>query len=409
MISGQNGKPTAVVLSLSRIDIDGRVLRQISALEAMGHRVLRIGIRNTGASETAEKDSSHAIPLPVWSRLRKIEAAAVLLASRVSRSPRSALTTARAVPGVEELRSALAHALTTGAIPRSAIVVANDWTALPAALDAYFRWGMKFYYDTHEFALQEHSSSTAWRLLFPPLIKCIEGEGLRRALCVTCVSPGIAKAMQAEYRLPSMPHVIRNLPQGMPMAPRTPAEPFQVLYHGLFKPDRGIETLVAGVKLWPNNFRLVLRGRAPNSTYQARVERLVAEDSTGRISIEPMAPQDRIVAAANASDIGVMVFDTRSAQNHFAMPNKLFEYLHAGLVPIAAGGSDAANLLAEHGLGLAIDPTDTTAIPRYLATLNAETLFAAKRASHEAAKKLIWEEEAKTLSSLLPPPRAMTR
>ena len=84
------------------------------------------------------------------------------------------------------------------------------------------------------------------------------------------------------------------------------------------------------------------------------------------------------------------------------MPNKLFEYLHAGLVPIAAKDSDAADLLAEHGVGVAIDPNDTTAVPRYLATLTPGGLWAAKRAAHEAARKLTWDEEAKILTALLP-------
>ncbi len=397
-------RPTAVVLSLSRIASDGRVLRQIAALESAGHRVLRIGIRDgdAPASASAGDVRAYGVSLPVWSLTRKVGAAAALLGSRPVLTTRTALSVARAVPGVEELKAALVRCVETGDIPTSVFVVANDWTALPAALHAHHHWGMNFAYDTHEFALQEHSSSAAWRLLFPALIRHIEAEGLRRALFTTCVGPGIAEAMKAEYNLATAPHVIRNLPKVAPLVPRAPVEPFQVLYHGLFKPDRGIEAVIAGVGSWPSHFRLVIRGRAPNATYQARIEKLAAAFGSDRISIEPMVPQEHIVAAANASDIGVMVFDTRSAQNSLAMPNKLFEYLHAGLVPIAAKGSDAADLLAEHGVGIAIDPNDTTAIPRFLASLTPESLLSAKRAAHEAARKLTWDEEAKALCRLLP-------
>lgn len=397
-------RPTAVVLSLSRIATDGRVLRQIAALESAGHRVLRLGIRDAASSASLGRDETYGVSLPVWSAARKVKAAVLLLGSRPVLTPRMALSVAHAVPGVEELEKALIRGVEAGDIPTTAFVVANDWTALPAALHAQHQWGMKFAYDTHEFALQEHSSSAAWRLLFPALIRLIEEEGLRRALFATCVGPGIAKAMKAEYKLATAPHVIRNLPEVAPLAPRTPVVPFQILYHGLFKPDRGIETIIAGVGSWPSHVRLIIRGRAPNAAYQARIEKLAGAFGSDRISIEPMVPQKEIVAAANASDIGVMVFDTRSAQNSLAMPNKLFEYLHAGLVPIAAKDSDAADLLAEHGVGLAIDPSDTTAIPRYLASLTAESLFAAKRAAHEAARKLTWDEEAKALRRLLPAP-----
>ena len=397
-----SGRPTAVVLSLSRIVTDGRVLRQISALESIGHRVLQIGIRDADPATSPGCDEAYGVSLPIWSLTRKVKAAAVLLASRPVLTPRMAFSVARAVPGVEELKAALVRGIEAGDIPESAFVVANDWTALPAALHAHHQWGMKFAYDTHEFALQEHSSSAAWRLLFPALIRFIEEEGLRRALFTTCVGPSIAKAMQTEYQLDTAPHVIRNLPKVAPLAPREPVAQFQVLYHGLFKPDRGIEPLIAGVRSWPNDFRLIIRGRAPNPAYQARIEKLAADVGSERISIEPMVAQEDIVAAANASDIGVMVFDTRSAQNSLAMPNKLFEYLHAGLVPIAAKDSDAADLLAEHGVGIAIDPYDTTAIPRYLATLTPGGLWAAKRAAHEAARKLTWDEEAKILTALLP-------
>jgi glycogen synthase len=400
-------KPTAVVLSLSHIASDGRVCRQISALETSGHNVLAIGLTRPGESVASDRTRSGLhLSVSPWSTARRIGAAGLLLAARPLMTLRCALAIARVVPGVADLEDALFTAIASGRVPRSALVVANDWTALPAALRAYKRFGMPFYYDSHEFALQEHASNGAWRLTFPPMIERIEGEGLRKAYLATCVGAGIASAMQAHYELAVSPVVIRNLPTGVPLAPRPPVAPFQVLYHGLFKPDRGLEALIRSVQHWPAEFRLVLRGRAPSSSYQAGLEALAAGiGGGGRIVIEPMVSQEAVIAKANASDIGTLVFDTRFDQNRLALPNKLFEYLHAGLVPIVAAGTEAATLISRAGIGTQVDPGDDGAIPRFLAGLDASRLFAAKQAAHQAAKVLTWERDARTLQALIPPPR----
>ncbi|MGD9805573.1 MAG: glycosyltransferase [Hyphomicrobiaceae bacterium] len=383
--------PTVFVLSLSHIPRDGRVRRHCRRLTEAGCRVVAIGLGPTDGEEPIDtKTAARHITIAevAWSAIRRIQTAVALSAARAPLTDSATIGIADAIPGVRGMRLALDHAIRTET-PRTPVIVANDWTTLPAALEAHARWQISIHYDTHELATEEHIDRAAWRLLFPPVIRKIERLGATAARSISCVSPSISAIMSKEYGLSNSPIVIPNLPDNPPIAPSPVGTPVTVLYHGIFTSNRGLEALIRSVSEWPNGFRLVLRGAANSKRVSAQIDRAVSHQTVAhRVALEPMAPQNDVVTLANKADIGIFLPDLSLRQNRYALPNKLFEYLYAGLLPIVPANTDMADVLSAHGIGAVVPGGRADALPALLAALTPDEIVAAKSQAYQASINL---------------------
>ena len=267
--------------------------------------------------------------------------------------------------------------------------------ALPAALAAHTLYGTRFHYDSHELAVAEHAQDPRWQLLFPATITQIERRGAQLACSVTTVSRGIARDMRERYNMPIEPFVIRNLPACLPLPPRPIGNPITVLYHGLFKPDRGLLELVDSVPSWPVEYRLVLRGWSPRADFQATLETAIGMSiAANRISVVQKVHANDVVASANKADIGVFLPDLTSLQNRYAMPNKLFEYLNAGLMVIVPAETEMAGFVATANCGLVLSDCSPAGLATALRVLTFADVMEFKLAAHRVAQETTWKEEA---------------
>ena len=396
----------SIVLSLSDIAEDGRVLRHCRALTAAGYRVTALSIAPRSASHDAAAppaaDVHHlTIPPPDWSGARRLATGFALLRAKVVATEAQALESVCALPGVDDLRKAL-RGLARDCDPGATIVVANDWTSLPAALAAQSDFGIPFHYDSHEFALEEHCQNIVWSALFPKSIETLERLALARAMSVSCVSPGIAAAMAAHYALAQPPHVLMSVPDTAPLEPAPTNARREVLYHGLFNANRGLAALAAAAADWPQDWRLVLRGRANTPAAERSLRAAaVAGLAAGRVVIEPMVAQHQVIQSARASDIGIFLPDLGTRQNRFALPNKIFEYLFAGLVTVVPAATDMADLLARFDAGVYLDDPTPAGLRRWLSELTTDQLMAEKRRSRRAAERLYAGATTRTIATLI--------
>jgi len=311
------------------------------------------------------------------------------------------LDIARRLPGVADIEKVLIGHLARQKSLRGVIIVANDWMTLPAAIEAKRRFGVPFHYDTHELALAEHSHRLLWRLLFPPLVFAVERLGLQHAQSASCVGPSIRQRMLDTYNLGRPPGVVMNIPDGQRLAPRPVGELVQVLYHGLFKENRGLESLLKSAAQWRPHLQLVLRGRAHNRSFEQRLRDLSSSlDLSSRVIFEPSVSQSDVISAANSADIGVFLPDIRSPQNRYALPNKVFEYLHAGLMVVVPANTDMATVVEPFGAGVGlVDSDDPQALADLLNGMSREDIFVFKQCAHTAAAEFTWRiEEDKFLA-----------
>jgi glycosyltransferase involved in cell wall biosynthesis len=130
------------------------------------------------------------------------------------------------------------------------------------------------------------------------------------------------------------------------------------------------------------------------ATLQRRIRALRLEP---RVSLLPPVPMTELIAAAAPFDIGLFALPGTSRHNRFALPNKLFEYIAAGLAVVVSNLPEMARIVSEYRLGVTFAAVTPDAIAAALDALDRDTIDACKRASLAAAQSLCWERECRRL------------
>jgi len=372
------------VLSASDIPNDPRVMRQIEVLRKAGQDVRAVGF---GKDDLDGVLKAFEQPPPGWRR--RLATGARLAAGR--------LGTARLAYWASEThRRMLKEVIQT----RPQIVHANDWETLPIAVAAKSQTGCRVLYDSHEYAVGRRMDDFLWRLLFRPYVSSLESSYIGSADAVVTVSAGIAANLQALYGLKEPPSVIRNVPSYSEQPFRRVNDPIRILYHGAFTPNRGLEPLILSVPLWKADRRLILRGVGASS-YIAKLRRLAKEaDCIDRIDFVPPVPQSELVDRANAADVGIFSNIPLTVQTNYTLPNKLFEYVMAGLCLVVSPAEEMAELVQRYKLGSVLADTRPQTIAEAVNALTPETIETCKHNSLAAAQTLNWENEQRILLAL---------
>jgi glycosyltransferase involved in cell wall biosynthesis len=145
-------------------------------------------------------------------------------------------------------------------------------------------------------------------------------------------------------------------------------------------------------------------GRAVETTRVQLEDLIVSNGVADRVKIIPPVPYEELLDWTASADIGLTIFQpgfTRSIR--YCLPNKLFEYLMAGL-PVLSSQLDAiAELLETYDVGQvlpSLEPSDVGASinamladPAALARMHSNALKAARQEFH-------WENEKQRLFEL---------
>jgi len=383
--------PRICQLSFSPIADDARVRRHGDALAAAGHTVIAIGL--PGARGAAPGWEVREIIPPPDERLFPL--------FRLPRIGRIALC--RLLPRLAEnayWAQALNRSMAAAAADVAAdIFVANDWLTLPIAARLARKRGVPYVYDSHEYAVEESADRALWRLLVSPYVRAVEARHIHGAAAVMTVGDGIARLMWSDHRLAAPPTVVRNaVPlQAQPFRPC--GERIDVLYQGLLRTDRGLKTLIQSVPAWRPEFRLRLRGPGEAGVLD-HLRSLAAATAPDRITFDPPVDPAAMVAAANASDIGIHPIPPTSRQTRFCLPNKFFEYTMAGLALCVSDAAEMTALLAAHDLGAVIAADTPEAVAAAVNGFDRPRIDACKRNALAAARELCWEHERGTLVGL---------
>jgi glycosyltransferase involved in cell wall biosynthesis len=104
--------------------------------------------------------------------------------------------------------------------------------------------------------------------------------------------------------------------------------------------------------------------------------------------------------AASKSDLGVFVPGLDTSQRHLTMPNKLFEYIGAGLAVLISPAADMRRLVEAYGVGVVSVDASPKAVAEALNSLDLATVERMRVASREASKELCWEREVEIFNGL---------
>ncbi|HEY6797241.1 MAG TPA: glycosyltransferase [Kineosporiaceae bacterium] len=252
-----------------------------------------------------------------------------------------------------------------------------------------------------------------------------EARYIRRAAAVITVSEPIADVLRHRYRLPARPAVVLNAPilgQDRDVGPTVreaaglPAGVPLAVYSGAVSRARGIDTLIRALvhladPAGPGGgvHAVVVPVPFPHPHTPELLELAVGLGVADRVHFVPSVGQDRLLHYLSGADVAVMPLRTGSDNIEQALPNKLFENLHAGLTMVTSDAALMQRFVTEHDLGEVYhDPDDAdlaAAIRRALA--NPRDPHSAHR--QDLIHRYSWQGQEEVIrgvyASLRPPPR----
>ncbi len=394
-----NGK-RAWIISYTGVSNEPRVLRQCEALLSDGWQVVVCGF------------DGHSPRPPEWTFVRLPQSypfsdALTQALVRSGRWARLSLRYSNSLP-FTRLLAHIAHASTplwlhirltllrlaeTRPELRADLVIAHDYHTSDIGYAVAKHYGAAFSIDVHEYAREQYSNDPEWVKWQRPTIIAIQDEYLSRSDVTTVVCRGIADLLAKESPLKAPPIVIRNVPFKNTQRFRKTPEQITVLYHGDLSKPRDIHIAIASVPLWRPEFKLLLRGSG-HADYVASLQHQIEQLGLGdRVSIVPPVPFEKIVEKANESDIGFFSYTSYSPQIQFALPNKIFEYIMAGLAICITDLTEVGRIVNQYDNGYLIDHHSPEGIAAAINRFDRETIDAFKRASIAASEALNWEAE----------------
>ncbi len=279
--------------------------------------------------------------------------------------------------------------------------IANDWNMLPVAMKLQAEKGGKILYDSHEFAVDQFPGNKAFRKWQQPLVKAVERDCIGKVDAVTSVSQGICDALANRYQLDPPPVVVRNIPPFTRPKFRKTGDSINLLYQGVICPGRGLEALVASAQYWQDGRSLVLRGPESGAGYLQVLQGLIDElPDPDRVKLEPPIAFSELITKASEADVGVMLLGGSSVQEIYALPNKIFEYMMAGLAICVSNMPEMARIANEYKTGITVNDLDPQIIAKQINRLDQQLVDQYKLASIKAVQTLNWDNESKVLLGL---------
>lgn len=281
-----------------------------------------------------------------------------------------------------------------GVAARATIVSVHHVLLLPVGVIVKLFSGAQLVYDAHE--LETESASLVGSRSKRRLYKVLEWALLRFADQTIVVSEPIRDWYLDRHRAPVT--AIHNYPRRALALQKQndlrtlhdiPDDRTVFIYQGVIEANRGVPLLleVFEAGMVPDGV-LVLMGFGGMSEDVKR-----AAATSEHVSYQPAVPPDQILSYTASADVGLCVFEAVCQSYALAMPNKLFEYLQAGLPVVVGNPLEAmSGLVRERGLGLTTD-LNADALAAALVKMCRSDRTAMITAVEDAAATYTWENE----------------
>jgi len=281
---------------------------------------------------------------------------------------------------------------------------AHDLDALGPSARAAKRRDRPLVYDSHEFWIEQ--SSLVNRPIMRSFWSQLEKRLIGRVNHAITVSQSIAHSLEERYGLEHV-SVLRNLPL---YRPRIESDLIRqvlhienerpiVLYQGGFLTENGLQEQIYAAKDF-GDAAFVLIGSGP---CEDDLKNIVRQNHLeGRVYFIARVPFHELHSYSCSADIGLCLIKGTGKSFYFSLPNKLFEYMMAGLPTLTSNFPEMQRVIDETGAGVTIDPSDISTISQSVCAILADPKqrLQHREAAQQAARRFNWEQEAKTLVQL---------
>jgi glycosyltransferase involved in cell wall biosynthesis len=287
---------------------------------------------------------------------------------------------------------------------RKTLLYANDLdTLLPNFLVSKLS-GAKIIYDSHELfteapeLIHRKSVQKIWlkieQLIFPRLSHIIT------------VNESIARTYEERYKKELL--VIRNIPnkyQPNQHLSKTeldiPENTFLIVIQGSgLNIERGIEETVLAMKQLKDSTLMLVGDGDVMPVVKELIKINQLED---KVKIFGRRPYEEMMQFTMHADLGLTLDKPLSKNYEFSLPNKVFDYMHAGTPILASKLVEIERVIRTHQIGVMLNEVSPDAIASAITELKSqpELLLQLKEACRKASEIENWENERLKLELLI--------
>ena len=310
--------------------------------------------------------------------------------------------------GLEYVRGFCAEAMNHPA----AVYVAHDFPQLVPALLASKIFRSHLVYDAHElFPDQAFFEPSGLDRFYTDLERWL----VRFTDQVITVNRSCSELMAIRYHI-AQPEVLLNCPsltlgQGSLPLERSnvlrqefnlPDSTKILLYQGgFFKGTRNLETLIHGFKRWGrSDVALIMMG--PGDDAKKYFERYAQGHGllNNRVFIRPPVNQSQLLRYTASADAGIIPYHFTELNFYYCTPNKLFEYIVAGLPILSSDLPELNRYVSGLGIGRNEDLSSPQSTADALERFFAGDLEVFRKNALQAGPNFTWESQEEKVEAL---------
>jgi glycosyltransferase involved in cell wall biosynthesis len=288
---------------------------------------------------------------------------------------------------------------------KSDLIYANDLDTLaPSFLISKLK-NTRIIYDTHEL-FTEVPELTA-RPTIQKIWLAIEQFIFPKLTNVITVNDSIAKIYEDKYGVPV--HTIRNVPllggEKQNIEDRKNlglnANDFILIIQGSgLNKDRGIEEAITAMEECENCILLLVG----NGDVIPLAKKMVTNKKLqSKVKFIPRMPYAQLMQITRLADLGLLLDKNTSLNQGLALPNKLFDYMHAETPILSSNLKEITNVIVKYDIGSFISETKPSVISEAVNAYKADIVLQEKHRKNcrIAAKEENWQVERKKLEAII--------
>ena len=286
----------------------------------------------------------------------------------------------------------------------SSIYIAEDIFTLPVVTFIAKMKKAKLYYNSREF--YSFLAGLRNKPKTQSIIRMLENFFIKKVDKVFVTGDGDAEFLQEYYGINNTV-VIRNLPlKQKATEPKDFRKMLNIsesstilLYQGVILEGRGFEPLL-NVMTKIKNCDLVVLG---TGVFQAKYEKLAVElGLKKRVHFLGNIDQSELINYTSGADLGIALIENISKSYYYALPNKLFEYIMAGLPVLISNLPQMKKIVNDYEVGEVVDLENIDEVETILKEFiaNQTKLYNFRKNTIVAAEELNWQKEYQKVKHL---------
>jgi glycosyltransferase involved in cell wall biosynthesis len=286
---------------------------------------------------------------------------------------------------------------------------AHDFTALPACFIVARLRRKPLIFDAHELPLSEFDvPHRRWlRIVLTPFL----AHMITSCAGAIGASPFYEQVLRERFHV-SRVMLLRNFPPyrlvkksdrlhqrlGLDTSVRI------ALYQGNIQLDRGLDILVQAATFLEDDIVIVMLGKGVEPTVSELKALIVSKGVVDQVKLLPPVPYEELLDWSASADLGLTLIPLDGTLNmRTCLPNKLFEYLMAGLPVLTSPMEAVAPLVTSYYVGhvtFSLAPADVGAAINAILRDTAALARMRLNALNAAKREFNWEKEKASLIQL---------